>query len=354
MRLLVGISGGVDSSYALLWAKNQGFEVSGCVLEMQKTPIAVPSREALRRAQKTCEDLDVAFIKKDVTADFENRVIAPFLEAYQRGLTPNPCTLCNRELKVSALLDVADDHGIEWVATGHYARLNRRIDGCARIARGRDRAKDQSYFLARLAPDQIARLVFPLASEEKKTIRARSVATRLPAASARDSEGVCFAPGGDYRALLLERSSKMLQPGPIVSEEGETLGIHKGVAFYTVGQRKGLGLSGGPWFITELVPEKSIVRVSHQQPRARRLRLANWQTNVTLSWISQHDIGVQTHYRSPAFPAQIEQTSDFDLLVTFLNETPLASPGQSAVLYASDVIVGEGTIETVEFEYANS
>ncbi len=352
MRLLVGLSGGVDSSVAILWARERGFDPVGCLLVMRAPgpDVPVPSPRAIERARATCEGLGVPFMVRDVGEAFFERVMAPFATAYARGLTPNPCTLCNRALKVEELIRAADEVGADRVATGHYARLVEGEDGVVRIARGRDGAKDQSYFLARLSPEQAERLAFPLADETKAEVRRRALDHGLPAASEADSEGVCFAPDGDYRQVLERLAPESLEPGPIVSEEGKALGTHRGIASYTVGQRRGLGLSGGPWFVKEIVADDATIVVGHgDQPKVARLELVDVTLNVDEGALEAIPVAVQTHYRATARPVSLRRGSLGTAEATFTEDPVLAAPGQSAALYSEDVVIGEGTISSVAF-----
>lgn len=346
MSVLVGISGGVDSTTALAWAKERGLAPIGCQLIMREGAQPVPNMEDRAHARECAELLGVPLIQEDVSAAFEERVIEPFARAYAKGLTPNPCSLCNRVLKVASLIAIAEREGADEVLTGHYAQTVLGEDGLWRIARGRDPKKDQSYFLASLSPEQVAKLHFPFAETEKSEVRALAARHGLPTATAKDSTGVCFAPDGDYRPIVGRLCPEALEPGPIVDGEGHELGKHRGVASITVGQRKGLGLSGGPWFVRRIDAAGARVIVDHGvAPRPRELRLEPFTANVPDEALGDLELTVMTHYRTRALPATIERTGSQSARVTFTGECPLSAPGQSAVLYAGSVVVGEGTIQ---------
>ena len=353
MSVVVGFSGGVDSSAVVAWAKREGLDPVACVLVMREGAEPIPSRSARARARETAELFGVPYIERDVSRAFHERVVEPFARAYAQGRTPNPCTRCNHVLKVRGLIELADEIGAETVLTGHYAGIVRGEDGVARIARGADRSKDQSYFLARLTPAQVARVHFPLASTEKAEVRAIASRLGLPAAREPDSQGVCFASGGTYVDIVAALAPGALEPGDIVSDEGELLGRHHGIASVTVGQRKGLSLSGGPWFVTSIDASSKRVTVHHgAAPRARALALSRVTLNVGAGALGALDVRVATHYRTEALPAKVELGGKGRARVAFTERFPLAAPGQSAVLYAGDVVIGEGTIEEIDFAFA--
>ncbi len=352
MSVVVGFSGGVDSSTVVARAKREGRDPIACLLVMRGGDASIPPRAARSLAEETAELLGVPYVEREVAGAFRERVVEPFARAYASGRTPNPCSLCNPALKVKALLEVADEFGAERVLTGHYARMVQGEDGVPRVARAADLSKDQSYFLARLPLEQRMRLEFPLASLEKREVRAIAADLSLPTAKEADSQGVCFAADGSYKDVIAELASEALEPGEIVTEEGEVLGLHHGIASVTVGQRKGLHLSGGPWFVTKIDAPSKRVTVTHgKAPRARELALSDFTLSVPPHALSELDVCVQTHYRAEALPAKIELDGGDRARVRFSERHPLAAPGQSAVLYCDDVVLGEGTIEDVVFSF---
>ena len=342
-RVLVGLSGGVDSSTVVERLREEGAEIVACVLRMQEEPVPVPGPEALASARALCAQLGVPLVEEDVSARFAADVVDALVEAYARGLTPNPCVVCNPSVKFAGLLAVADRLGCAQVATGHYAAVRRSADGAAHIARGADPTKDQSYFLYRLPPETVARCRFPLAEETKERTRAYARAHGLGAADAKDSTGVCFAPEGDYRRTLEERRPELLRPGEIRTADGAVLGTHRGAACYTLGQRKGLGLSGGPWFISRIDAEKNVVTVTHgAAPRYARFAL-----DEPVLWRSLPAEGLrclaQAHYRARPLPARVTRAGA-ELRVELEGAGALAASGQSCVLYDDDVVIGGGFI----------
>lgn len=347
MKVLVGLSGGVDSSATVARLLGQGHEVVAATLVMARGGTPVPTADALARARDLCASLDVEHHAVDVSDAFERRVCAPFAEAYAAGLTPSPCVACNRSVKVAALLDLADSLGCDRVATGHYVRIVEGGDSVARVARAEDLSKDQSYYLCGLSPDQVARLLAPLSASTKFEVRAEARAASLAAADAPDSMGVCFAPGGDYRAFLRGRRPDAFEPGDIVDEGGCVLGRHGGIAGFTVGQRKGLNIrtGGGPWFVSSIDPETRQVRVG---TGVRPLRASFPLTGTVLShapaWYRGRYLLVQTHHRGRPEPASITVTAPGEALVELAGPGTLAAPGQTCAVYDGDTVVAGGTI----------
>lgn len=348
-RVLVGLSGGVDSSAVVDRLLRAGHEVVACVLRMQEGGVPVPAPDALERARALCRERGAELVEQDVSEVFERAVVAPFVAEYACGRTPNPCVTCNAAVKFAGLLAAADRHACEKVATGHYAGTVADGPGRALVTRGADPAKDQSYFLYRLPPQAAARLWFPLADATKDATRAYARERGLAAADVKDSTGVCFAPGGDYHATVADRAPELLAPGPILAEDGACLGHHQGIACYTLGQRKGLGLSGGPWFITCIDPTANAVVVAHgAPPRWRSLTLSD-----PVLWRALPAGGLacaaQAHYRARAVPARVTRAGK-RLRVDLLGGDTLAAPGQSCVLYDKDAVIGGGIIELDQTE----
>ena len=342
-RVLVGLSGGVDSSVVVARLRDEGFQPVAATLVMQHGAWPVPSPEAVERARVLAESLDVEHRTVDVSDLFERAVVRPFVEEYACGRTPNPCIVCNPAVKFRALAETADSLGCERIATGHYAALRRGADGSVRVARGSDPEKDQSYFLYRVPPVLLERCMFPLADVEKRDARAFARDKGLPAADAKESTGVCFAPGGDYRRLIAERRPDLLEEGPILDARGSVLGTHGGAARFTVGQRKGLGLSGGPWFVSRVDRERNAVIVEKGPlPPRHTLYLRD-----PVLWCKHGQLGdgllAQTRYHaSPQAAAVVREGGR--LRVDIEGGAAHAAEGQSCVLYDGDVVVGGGFI----------
>ena len=271
-RIVVGLSGGVDSSVAALLLLEQGFEVHGVFMknweETYETGYCAAA-EDLEDARAVCETLNIPLHQVNFTSDYQTRVFHHFLEEYRRGRTPNPDTLCNSEIKFKSFLDHARRLGAERIATGHYARTIMR-DGCWRLLKGRDPAKDQSYFLYRLNQAQLASTLFPVGEWRKDQVRARAAAAGLITHAKKDSTGICFIGERPFREFLSRYLP--MQPGPIRSTDGTVLGEHNGLMFHTIGQRQGLGIggrrdgSGEPWYVVDkdLQENSLLVAQGHQ------------------------------------------------------------------------------------------
>jgi tRNA-uridine 2-sulfurtransferase len=294
---------------------------------------------ALQRAKATAAWLGVPHHLVDREAAFEGTVVEPFVRSYLSGETPNPCVLCN-PMRLAALVAVADDLGLARVATGHYARLVWR-DGEPYVARGADRAKDQAYMLWAVPPEVLARLEFPLGASTKAATRTAAGAAGLPTAGEPESQEVCFAVEG-YRPFLEERGVAA-EPGDVVDEAGHTLGRHEGHWRYTVGQRRGLGVPGGPWYVLGVDAVRNRVVVGPQSRLGRREVVLRGVVDRGLE--GPGELQVQLRYRSPAVPVEALQPAGAGGRRLRLRE-PFdgVAPGQSAVFFRDDVVVGGGFI----------
>lgn len=347
MKVVVGLSGGVDSSCAVARLKEAGHEVVAATLLMQQGEVSVPSAEALAQARELCDALGVPFIVRPMDEAFSRQVLDPFVDAYLQGRTPSPCVACNRYVKVAGLIAIGDEVGADKVATGHYISLVEGDDGVCRLARGADRAKDQSYFLCQLPPQWVPRLMAPLAHNTKDQVRAYASRASLKVAHTPDSQGVCFAPRGDYRAFLASKRPDAFEPGDIVNEKGQVVGHHSGVAGFTVGQRKGLAITdgAGPYFVTSVDAAARQVRVARQKPpRATEFWVEDLVCTLDLCAQDPSGLSVQTHYRAQAVPARVSPAGEGLWQVTVEAPGILAVSGQTAAFYQGDVVLGGATI----------
>ena len=351
-RVFVAMSGGVDSAAAALLALEAGHQVSGLHARMFHPADwgLEGMEEQLRRdaadAEAVARRLGIPFYQVDCSQAFRDTVIRAFVREYQAGRTPNPCVVCNRTVKFGALLDRALALGADLLATGHYARTERDGSGRWLLKRGTDRRKDQSYFLSRLTQDQLSRALFPLGGMEKGEIRRLAEAAGLVSARRRDSQDICFIPGGDYAAFIERAQGAPAPAGDFLDREGRVLGRHRGIIRYTPGQRKGLGLSAPePLYVLEKDAAANTVRLG---PDA-----ALWSSVLTaeeMNWIALPElpgplaVTVKTRSGHREAEAVAEPLPGGGCRVTFAQPQRAAAPGQTVVLYKGDTVVGGGTI----------
>ncbi len=336
-KVLVGMSGGVDSSVTVRILQEQGFAVTGAVIRFS------PSHDAaVQQAKATAKQLGVECIVLDTQDLFDANVVQPFCESYCKGKTPNPCILCNPSVKFAALLTAADKLGIQYIATGHYARVETDNDGVSHIYKAISTARDQSYMLYRLEQDVLSRLLLPLGEFEKEDIREMAREMGLACADAPDSMEICFIPDGDY-ASYIEKRGMTAKQGNFISPEGKDLGPHKGVLHYTVGQRKGLGIAlGRPVFIREICENGDILLADAGDDLVSQIGVAN-MVSADSKDIPAGDYMVKI--RSAAKPAPAHYNGEG--VLTFDPPVRAPAPGQSAVFYLDDMVVGGGFLRRI-------
>jgi tRNA-specific 2-thiouridylase len=343
-RVAVAMSGGVDSAVALLRA---GPDAIGVTLRLWLDPKgpnaerACCSPEAVLAARATCHAMGLPHVTLDLREEFRRAVVGPFVRGYARGETPNPCIRCNGSFRFAELLDFVERAGASRLATGHYARIVRHRERLL-LARAADSRKDQSYMLARLDPRFLGRIWFPLGEQTKDETRSEAERAGLAVARRTESQEACFLAGGDYRDFL-ERHGLGTADGPVVDESGRELGRHSGFWRFTPGQRRGLGVSTGePLYAVRSEPQTNLVVVGPRESLATREIDARGRLYVPVDRAE-----AKLRYRSPLLPVNVVPTeSGFRLHL----DEPMygAAPGQAAVLYEDDVVVGAGTIETSE------
>lgn len=358
-NVVIGMSGGVDSAVSAYLLKKAGYNVTGLFMknwEDDDDSEYCSSRQDFIDAASAADVIGIDLEAVNFAKEYKKRVFSDFLREYSAGRTPNPDVLCNAEIKFKAFLDEAMRMGADHIATGHYAQVRETENGFE-LLRGTDPGKDQSYFLHRLNQSQLSKAVFPVGAMYKKDVRRIAREIGLPVAAKKDSTGICFIGERPFREFL--NRYLPTEPGPIKTPDGRTVGRHMGLAFYTLGQRKGLGIGGSrdgngePWFVAgkDLKTNTLIVVQGHDDPRL----LTRALTAVHCSWVSGKaplpgdPITVKTRYRAPDGSCVIAaaDTAEGTMSLTFPDPQWSATPGQSAVLYAGDVCLGGGFIDTV-------
>jgi tRNA-specific 2-thiouridylase len=354
-KVIVGMSGGVDSSVAALLLKHQGHEVIGLFMknwEDDDTEDYCTSRQDLIDAASAADKIGIELEAVNFAAEYRERVFANFLSEYQAGRTPNPDILCNSEIKFKAFLDHAMRLGADYIATGHYAQV-REFLGEHQLLKAEDGTKDQSYFLYRLNQQQLAKTLFPIGHLYKREVRKIAAEAGLANAAKKDSTGICFIGERKFREFLSRYLPK--QPGEIRRlDDDRVIGKHEGLAYYTLGQREGLGIGGvkdapeEPWFVAAKDMDKNVLYAvqGHEHPALLRGSLVAGQ----LSWISEKSprthwvYAAKTRYRMPDAACDIEQLDGDRCDVAFAAPQWAVTPGQSVVLYESKVCLGGGVI----------
>ena len=337
-KVLMGMSGGVDSSVAVRILQEQGFAVQGAVIRFSPAHDA-----AVEAARQAADALSVELHVIDASELFEQQVVTPFCDSYCEGRTPNPCILCNPGVKFRLLAEKADELGCPYIASGHYARVELCEDGLCRLCVPESAARDQTYMLYRLPQDILRRLVLPLGEFEKDDVREIARDIGLSCADAPDSMEICFIPDGDYSGFIRARGLTPKE-GRFIGPDGEDLGPHAGVDHYTVGQRKGLGLAAGrPLFVKAILPGGDVQLAESGEEYSTRLTLSGIVTPDGKP-LAGGDYRVKIRSAAKAVPCQF----DGNHTVTFPEPVRAPAPGQSAVFYRGGFVFGGGFIETAE------
>jgi tRNA-uridine 2-sulfurtransferase len=352
MRVVVAMSGGVDSSVAAALLAEAGHDVVGVSMQLydqrgEETFGSCCTLDDLHDARRVAAVIGVPHYILNFERQFQDAVVANFVREYTAGRTPLPCAHCNSDLKFSTLLDRATGLGAAQVATGHYARVEATPDGRQILRRGLDPDKDQSYFLFSLTQDQLSRAAFPVGPLSKADVRGHARRLGLPVAEKPDSQEICFVPSGDYAAFVESRADTAPQPGRVEDTAGRTLGTHGGVHRFTVGQRKGLGVSSpAPLYVLRIEAETGTVTVGPRQALERSTFTAagvTWTAGVRPdTWLP---VTAQIRHRHRAAPARVRALADARAEVAFDTPQQAITPGQAAVFYDDDVVVGGGWIE---------
>ncbi len=352
--VVVGMSGGVDSSVAAALLQRQGYRVIGVMMSLwseqgREKVNRCCTPDSMRLAKRVASILDIPFYTLDVREPFYNQIVSYFIQGYQSGITPNPCVQCNRQIRWGALLNFALSLGADYLATGHYARIVTDELGVFHLYRAKDHSKDQSYVLHMLTQSDLARTIFPLGDLTKSEVRQLANEFQLPVAQRAESQDLCFLGGEDYRSFLMRHLDELPPSGAIVDTHGRYLGQHQGLPFYTIGQRKGLGISGGkPFYVVAKDLENNLLVVGSKEDTRKKtftVTQVNWiGGNPSVSTL---ELTVKVRYLSPFLAAKLRIQEDGSCQVELSEPYWDITPGQAAVFYQGERCLGGGTIQIV-------
>ena len=336
------MSGGVDSAVSAYLLKEKGYDVTGVTLRLCEENKCDSSD-----AKAVAERIGVAHTVDDMSDLFSQKVIDDFINSYKRGGTPNPCIVCNKHIKFGAMLDYAINKGMDYIATGHYARIEKAADGRYILRKAADLSKDQTYVLYSLTQKQLSRVIFPLGELSKSEVRSIAEAQGLINAHKRDSQDICFVPDGDYAAFIERYTGESFPCGAFVDSNGNKLGEHKGIIRYTIGQRKGLGIAlGEPAFVCAKNAEENTVTLGKNEELFSKTAVAHSVNLITCDSIdAPMRVCAKVRYNQKEQPATAISIGNGRLKVEFDEPQRAICKGQSVVLYDGDIVVGGGIID---------
>ncbi len=343
--VVVGMSGGVDSSVAAYLLKEQGYRVIGVTMQIwQEEESGCCGLSAIEDARRVANDLEIPYYVMNFRSEFQERVVDYFIDEYLHGRTPNPCIACNRYVKWESLLKRSRDIGADYIATGHYAQIVTLPN--ERYSLKRTEVKDQTYALYNLTQEQLAHTLMPVGAYSKDEIRRIAEKIDLRVANKPDSQDICFVPDGDYATFIENRMQTELPKGNFVTLDGKVLGQHKGITHYTVGQRKGLGLAlGYPAFVIEIRPETNEVVIGTNEDSMSYLVRANRLNFMSVADLEgEMRVWAKIRYNHKGAWCTIQKTGDDEVLCTFEEKQRAITPGQAVVFYDGDYVLGGGTI----------
>ena len=353
-KVVVGMSGGVDSSVAAYLLKEQGYDVIGVTMQIWQEEERTIEEEnggccglsAVDDARRVANDLDIPYYVMNFKKEFKENVIDYFVNEYLQGRTPNPCIACNRYVKWESLLKRSLEIGADYIATGHYARVEQLPNGRYSVRRSATLAKDQTYALYNLTQEQLSRTLMPVGEYTKDEVREIAEKINLRVASKPDSQDICFVPDGDYAAFIEAEVDVELPTGNFVTLDGKVLGKHKGITHYTVGQRKGLGLAlGYPAFVVEIRPETNEVVIGTNEDSMSYHVRANQLNFMSIEDLTEPlRVFAKIRYNHKGAWCTIEKTGEDEVLCTFEERQRAITPGQAVVFYDGEYVLGGGTI----------
>lgn len=344
-KVAVGMSGGVDSSVTAYLLKKQGYEVVGVYLQMIEKEDA---EKGLTDAKRVAEQLGIEFRHFDIRDKFKEKVIKYFTDSYIAGITPNPCVVCNREIKFKLFFDLVKEFDVDYLATGHYVKVIKdEKTGYFHLGKAEDLFKDQTYFLYYLNQDVLSKVIFPLGDYEKEDVKKIAAEAGLHVAQKSESQEICFIPDNDYKRYLREAfGDKAFKKGPVFDLEGKKVGEHHGLPFYTIGQRKGLGISMEyPAYVIGTDKEKNALYLGKNENLFSNKLTAgevNLLTGETFEENIEYDIKIR--YSTKTSKGRVKNLPDGKIEVSFTEPQRAITPGQSVVLYKGDLLVGGGVI----------
>ena len=350
-RVVVAMSGGVDSSVAAALLVEQGYDVVGMMLRLWAEPGGSANRcctpDAIGDAQYIADDLGIPFYVRDYKNVFKKIIVEPFIDSYAQGLTPNPCLTCNRVIRFDLLLKEAMALGAQYLATGHYARVQRTETGLYELWRGLDPDKDQSYVLHTLTQENLPHVMFPLGDYTKDNVREMAIEFDLPVFNKPDSQDLCFLGDGSYREFLKRNAPDVFEPGDIVNAQGQVLGQHGGLPAYTIGQRRGLGLAAPqPHYVIKLESATNRLVVGTRDELGRTSLTAHRVNYISGRPFDRPTrVEAKIRYKSRPMPATVTSLPDYRLQANFDQPLPDITPGQGFVFFQGNQVLGGGIIE---------